>query len=179
MSSPYLGEIRLMSFNFAPKNWAFCNGQTLSIAQNQALFSLLGTTYGGDGVINFALPNLQSRIPIHFGTGPGLSPYSLGQVGGTTAITLISSQMPSHSHIVNVTSATASTDTINNTVLPAAPTAANASLYAIPGSPALEPQAMAFGAIGVGGGSQPHNNLMPSLAVTFAICLLGIFPTRS
>ncbi len=179
MSSPFIGEIRLMSFNFAPRNWALCNGQILAISQNQALFSLLGTTYGGNGTTNFALPNLQARLPIHFGTGPGLSPYVMGQVGGAITITLNSTQMPSHSHVLNATSAAASTKTIGNTVLPAAPTAANASLYAIPGSPALEPQGMATGTIASSGGSQPHNNLMPSLVVSFAICLQGIFPSRN
>jgi microcystin-dependent protein len=179
MSDPYIGEIRLISFNFAPKYWALCNGQLLPINQNQALFSLLGTTYGGNGQTTFALPNLQSRLPIHFGIGPGLSPYVMGQVSGSTAITLNLTQIPSHSHVLNVTSAAASTTAIGSTVLPAAPTAANASLYAIPGSPALEPQTMASGTIGIGGGSQPHNNLMPSLTVNFAICLLGIFPSQN
>jgi len=179
MSEPFLGEIRLMSFAFAPKGWSMCNGQLLPINQNQALFSLLGTTYGGNGINTFALPNLQYQVPIHFGNGPGLSNYVLGQTGGSPSITLNSTQMPLHSHVLNVTSASATATAVGNTVLPATPTVANASFYAVSGSPALEAQTMAPGSIGLGGGSQPHNNLMPSLTINFAIALQGIFPSHN
>jgi microcystin-dependent protein len=178
MSEPFIGEIRILSFNFPPKGWAFCNGQLLPINQNQALFSLLGTTYGGNGTTNFGLPDLQYRLPIHFGTGPGLSNYVLGQTAGAPSVTLVSAQMPLHSHVFNVTSASANQTAPGNTVLPATPSAANASLYAAQGSPALELQTMAPNTIGFSGG-QPHNNLMPSLTLSFAIALVGIFPSRN
>jgi microcystin-dependent protein len=179
MANPYLGEIRLMSFGFAPKGWALCNGQIMSIQQNTALFSLLGTTYGGNGTSNFALPNLQSQAPIHFGQGPGLSSYVQGETSGFDAITLNSSMNPLHSHALTVTTASATAAAISNTVLPAAPTVTGASFYAVVQSgPALQPQTMMAATITSTGG-QPHNNMMPSLAITFAIALVGIFPSRN
>lgn len=179
MSEPFLGQITMVSFNFPPKGWAFCNGQLLPINQNQALFSLLGTTYGGNGTINFALPNLQSQVPMHFGQGPGLSPYVLGQVGGAATATLNTGTIPTHAHALNVTTASASAAAIGNTLLPAVPTVANAAFYAVPGAPTLETQTMAANSVGTAGGSQPHNNMMPSLCINFVIALQGIFPSRS
>ena len=134
MSNPYVGEIRMFGGNFAPVGWAFCNGQLMSISENHVLFTLIGTTYGGDGQQTFALPNLQSRLPIHMGQGAGLSPYVIGQTAGTSTVTLLTSQMPSHSHTVNVSTASASSATVTGNV-PAKPTVSGASLYAIPGSP--------------------------------------------
>lgn len=177
MSNPYLSEIRILAFNYAPKGWALCNGQTLAISQNQALFSLLGTNYGGNGVSTFQLPNLQGRLPVHFGTGPGLSTYNLGQATGTETVTILSNTMPSHTHTLNVTAASATTGTIGTGVLPAKPTVANAELYATPAAPSggtLYPAAVT-----TSNGGAPHENRMPSLALIFAIALQGIFPSRN
>lgn len=165
MAEPFLSEIRIMSFNFPPKGWALCNGQLLPINQNQALFSLLGTTYGGDGRVNFALPNLQGRVPIHVGSG-----HSLGQNGGEQAHTLNSSELPTHTHVVNASSATATIDTPASNV-----TLGNAAvnLYRSPTSLA----AMDVGIAGNNGGSQAHTNMQPFLALNFSIALQGIFPS--
>ena len=151
----------------------------MPINQNQALFSLLGTTYGGDGRTTFALPNLQSQVPIHFGQGPGLSPYVLGQVGGVATVTLNTATIPTHTHAFNVTTANAGAAAIGNTLLPAEPTVANAAFYAVPGAPTLETQTMAANSVGTAGGSQPHNNMMPSLCINFIISITGIFPSRN
>ncbi len=174
MSEPFLGQISMMSFGFPPRGWALCNGQTLQINLNQALFSLLGTTYGGNGVQTFALPNLQSLAPVHVGNG-----FILGQTGGAMAVTLDASTIPTHTHTFNVTTANASLAAIGNTLLPAVPTVANAAFYATPGTPALQTQTMAAASVGVAGGSQPHENRMPSLCVNFVIALQGIFPSRN
>jgi len=182
MTTPFIGQIAMFAGNFAPKNTAFCNGQLLPINQNQALFSLLGTSYGGNGINNFALPNLQSRLPVHQGQGPGLSPYILGQSAGAENVTIDQTTMPSHSHSFYATTASATTGTIASNQIPAAPTAANASLYAVSASlpnPPLTPQALAAGTCGNAGGSQPHSNLMPTLCVSFLICLTGVFPSRN
>jgi microcystin-dependent protein len=179
MSSPYLSQILMFGGNFAPKNYALCNGQLLAINQNQALFALIGTTYGGNGVTTFQLPNLQSSFPLSFGQGPGLSPYNLGQTGGVPTVTLTQSTIPTHSHTFNATTTNASSPTIGNTLLPAKPIVTNASAYAAGSSPALVLDAMATNACGGAGGSQPHSNLMPSLCITFAIALVGVFPSRN
>ena len=179
MASPYLSQILMFSGNFAPKYYALCNGQLLSIQQNAALFSLLGTTYGGNGVNNFALPNLQSSLPLSFNQGPGLTNYALGQTGGSASVTLTQSTIPTHSHTLNATTTSASSSAIGSTLLPAKPTVASASAYATGSSPALVLDAMAANACGVAGSSQPHSNLMPSLCITFAIALAGVFPSRN
>jgi microcystin-dependent protein len=183
MTTPYLGQITMFAGNFAPRGWAFCNGQTLAIAQYNALFALLGTTYGGNGVTTFQLPNLQSRLPAAQGQGGGLSSYALGQVGGVPTVSLSLQNMPAHTHILNATTALATTVTIGTSTLPAQPTGsiANPHFYAAPmsGQPAPSPQAMAPGACGPAGGNQAHNNMMPSLCITFVIALQGIFPSRS
>ena len=182
MSTPFLGQISIMSFNFPPKGWALCNGQLLPINQNQALFSLLGTQFGGNGTVNFALPNLQSRLAVHQGQGAGLSPYVIGQTGGATVDTINQTTMPTHSHTLNVTTANASAAAIASNQLPAKPTVANAAFYAVSQSspaPALQPQTLAATSVGTAGGSQPHTNLMPSLCLTFVIALQGIFPSRN
>jgi microcystin-dependent protein len=186
MSNAFLGQITMFAGNYAPRSTAFCNGQLLAISQNQALFALLGTTYGGNGQTTFALPNLQSQLPIHQGQGPGLSSYNLGQTSGTPNVTLDQNTTPTHTHALSATTATATTATIGNTVLPGQPTVATApstpAFYAFQGSqplPTLVPHPMAAGACSTAGGSQPHTNLMPSLCITFIIYLQGIFPSRN
>ena len=182
MTNTFLGQIMMFGGNFAPRNYAFCNGQLMSIAQNAALFSLLGTTYGGDGISTFALANLQSRLPVHQGQGPGLSNYALGQTGGTTTVTIVPNSMPTHSHSLNATQTNATAPSIANNLLPGTPTAgATPEFYAanIQGQPPLVPHVMAAATVGNAGGSQPHSNLMPSLCITFTIALSGIFPSRN
>jgi microcystin-dependent protein len=168
MVEPFLSEIKIVSFNFAPKGWALCNGQLLPINQNQALFALLGTTYGGDGRVNFALPYFQGRAPIHFGNG-----YTLGQAGGETSHTLTLSEMPNHNHAVTFSSAVANTNAVNNNnVVPARTTTPT---YAPPN--ALVP--MAPNVLSTIGGSQEHNNMQPYLVLNFIIALQGIFPSQN
>lgn len=164
MAEPFLSEIRIMSFGFAPKGWALCNGQLLPINQNQALFSLLGTTYGGDGRVTFGLPNLQARTPIHVGGG-----HALGERGGEPAHTLSLAEMPAHTHTVNGSSAAASS------VAPAGNVpAANTGLYGQGSLTSLVPQSVA-----TVGGSQAHLNMQPFLVLNFSIALQGIFPSQN
>ncbi len=173
MSSPFLGQIQPFGFNFAPRGWAMCNGQILPIAQNTALFSLLGTTYGGNGQTTFALPNLQSRVPVHFGQGAGLSPYDLGQMSGQESVTLTVNQMPSHNHPIVVK---ASAGTKLNAV-PANNNIGGANIYTNAAlDSTLDP---GTGTCGLIGGSQPVNTLPPYLALNFCIALEGIFPSRN
>lgn len=177
MADNFVGEIRMVTFNFAPSGWAFCNGQLLPISQNTALFSLLGTIYGGDGRSTFALPNLQGSAPICFGQGPGLSPYAIGQTGGAAQVTLQVSQLPSHSHAALGNSGNGDWDTpVNNTWARPHLGKTPINIYSdTPGSGlAMNATALAFA-----GGSQPHNNLPPYLTLNFIISLGGIFPTRS
>jgi microcystin-dependent protein len=178
MSTPFLGQIVMFGGNFAPHGFALCNGQLLAISQNTALFSLLGTFYGGNGTNNFALPNLQGSVPVHMGQGPGLSPYSVGQSGGSQTVTLSVSQMPAHAHAFNASTVSATSPSPSGSA-PAKPTAANASAYAVsqPSYPALAPQAMQSS--NAAGGGQPHNNMMPTLFISFVIALQGIFPARN
>ncbi len=168
MSEPFLGEIKIVPYNFAQKGWASCNGQQLPINQNQALFSLLGTTYGGNGQTTFALPNLQGRVPIHFGNG-----HTLGEAAGSTAVTLNIQQLPTHVHNPVAQSATAGTNIPDNTVL-LANTAPN-DLYTGPAGLT----AMAPASITNVGGSQPHNNMAPYLVLNYVIALQGIFPSQA
>ena len=169
MAEPFLSEIRIMSFNFAPKGWALCNGQLLPINQNQALFSLLGTTFGGDGRVNFALPDLRARTPIHVGSG-----HTLGERGGEQAHTLSIAEIPTHTHTVNATSVTATTNNPSNTLLTAQSTASN--LYASAASGLV---AMSASMVGNTGGSQAHLNMQPFLTLNFCIALQGIFPSAT
>ena len=173
MSSPFLAEIRIFCGNFPPTGWAFCNGQILPIAQNTALFSLLGTTYGGDGRTNFALPNLQGNMPMGAGNGPGLTPRVLGETGGASTHTLLAAQMPSHTHAVQTASAADSLQPSPTALL--AHSSGNASLYHTPTNPA----AMAASAVQASGAGWAHNNMPPVLGLTFIIALQGIFPARS
>jgi microcystin-dependent protein len=181
MSNAFLGQITMFAGNFAPKGTALCNGQTMSIQQNAALFALLGTTYGGNGVNTFALPNLQSQLPIHQGQGQGLSNYSLGQTAGTPSVTINQTTMPAHTHTFNATTANATSPSIATNLLPGVPNVANAKndFYALQGSVSLNFVNMAATAASTVGGSQPHTNLMPSLCITFIIYLQGIFPSRN
>ena len=183
MSSPYISQITMFGGNFAPKNYALCNGQLLAINQNAALFSLLGTTYGGNGVNNFALPNLQSALPMSFGQGQGLSNYVLGQNGGVTGVTLTQQTVPSHQHFMMATKSPAATAAaISNTLLPGAPPASGAELYANPptgSQPPLIPHALAAATCSTVGNNQSHTNMMPSLCISFCIALVGVFPTRN
>ena len=182
MSNAFLGQITMFAGNFAPKFTALCNGQLLAIAQNQALFSSLGTTYGGNGQTTFALPNLQSRLPIHQGQGQGLSPYTLGQTSGVQNVTLDQTTTPTHTHTFNATDADPTSASIANNLLPAAAPVVNGTaglFYAFPGAVALSFVSMAAAAASTTGGSQPHTNLMPSLCISFIIYLQGIFPSRN
>ena len=182
MSNVFVGQITMFGGNFAPRGFAFCNGQLLAINQNQALFALLGTTYGGNGIQNFALPNLQSSVPIHVGHGLGLSNYNLGQVGGAPSVTVTTPMMPSHTHALNATQTQANTGTIGSSVVPGTPVGTDTPEFYVTqqqGQPAPMPVAMANGVCGPAGGNQPHTNLMPSLCITFVIALQGIFPSRT
>lgn len=174
MADAFVGEIRIVAFNFAPTGWALCNGQLLPISQNTALYALLGTIYGGDGKSTFALPNLQDAAPMHFGTGPGLSQRYEGEQGGAPYITLLQSEMPAHNHTVNVVSSPANVSAPAATVLLARSKGGNA--YAPAASP---PTPLAPQALTPAGGDLPHNNLMPYLKMTFVIALQGTFPPRT
>jgi microcystin-dependent protein len=181
MSEPFLGEIKIIAWNFAPRGWAFCNGQLLPINQNQALFAILGTTYGGNGTTTFALPNLQGRVPVHVGEG-----IVLGELAGEQSHTLMSAEMPAHSHLLMAdaqTPATSNTDTpASNTVLGQTAGVTNpggqaysVQMYNTPQSATM----LAAQAIGSVGGSQPHQNLQPYLTLNFIIALQGIFPSQN
>lgn len=174
----FIGVIKIFAGNFAPRGWAFCNGQLVSIQQNPALFSILGTTYGGNGQTTFALPDLRGRAPIHFGQGPGLSNLSLGQVGGVENVTLNINQIPAHNHPLNVNDANATVHKPTNTTVVAAPVDVNTDPAS--GYSAVAPNTqLAANSIGVAGGSQPHENRPPYLAINYIICLEGIFPSRN
>jgi microcystin-dependent protein len=174
MADPFVAEIRIFPFNFAPKGWAFCAGQLLPISQNTALFSLLGTTYGGDGKSTFALPNMQGNAPMHPGQGPGLSLHDLGETGGSQFVTLLQSEMPTHSHSVNAN--------VNPANL-AAPSPLRSFARSAPGTAYKTTNQnltnFAPEAIGPAGGDQPHNNMQPYLTLNFCIALQGVFPPRS
>lgn len=175
MADPFVAEIRIFPFNFAPRGWAFCNGQLLPLSQNTALFSLLGTTYGGDGNSNFALPNLQGSAPMHPGQGPGLSLHDLGETGGSDTVTLLQSEMPAHNHNYQVRP----TPAVPPQASPVGLTGARSNSR--PYSPAAGGTnvQMNITAASPTGGDQPHNNLMPYLTFNFCIALQGVFPPRS
>jgi microcystin-dependent protein len=175
MADPFVAEIRIFPFNFAPKGWAFCNGQLLPLSQNTALFSLLGTTYGGDGKSTFALPNLQGSAPIHAGQGPGLSLYDLGQEGGSETVTLLQTEMPSHPHsmLSAPTIVAADSDICTGNSMGKSSQGNVYSPFSAPSAVQLSPSALA-----VAGSSLPHNNMMPYLTLNFNIALQGVFPAR-
>jgi len=179
MSDPFLGEIRMTGFNFAPVGWALCNGQTLSISQYSALFALLGTTFGGNGTTTFNLPNLQGRVPIHQGSGAGLSVYVMGEAGGAENVTLLSDQMPVHNHLVNVNNVAGNSADPTGKILAetadgSRPPVLTQSYTSNSATGTLAPTAVA-----AAGGNLPHANLQPFLTVNFIIALVGIFPSRS
>ena len=165
MATPFLSEIKIMSFGFAPKGWAMCNGQLMPINQNQALFSLLGTTYGGDGRVNFGLPNLQGSTPMHFGNG-----HTLGENGGEQNHTLSISELPTHTHVVNASNTPAATNIPTGAYLAIVNNAYTAAANLLAMSPA---------SLASQGGSQAHPNMQPFLTLTFCIALTGIFPTQN
>ena len=169
---PFVAEIRIFPFNFAPKGWAFCNGQIMPIAQNTALFSLLGTTYGGNGQSNFALPNLQGSAPMHPGQGPGLSHHDLGEIGGADTVSLIESEMPAHTHAVTASLSDGTEQTPFNAFYA---TGVGIGQYAASGATTI----LSDNAVGLAGGGQPHNNLQPYLTLSFCIALQGVYPPRS
>lgn len=176
---PFVAEIRIFPFNFAPTGWAFCAGQVLPLSQNTALFSLLGTTYGGNGQSNFALPDLQGRAPMHPGQGPGLSLYDLGEIGGTEAVALLQNEIPSHSHGLQGRAGASNGASAVGT-LPATGSWVQGASFGVVHSytdqtPATD---MSPNALGPTGGGQPHNNMQPYLTLSFCIALQGVFPPR-
>ena len=172
MADPFVAEIRIFPFNFAPRGWAWCDGQLLPLSQNTALFSLLGTTYGGNGKSNFALPDLQGRAPMHPGQGPGLSLHDLGEVGGSETVTLLESEIPSHSHALNASAADGFDQSpVGNRMA----TGVGIGQYATPGA-LTQLSALA---LSPAGGDQPHNNMQPYLTFYFNIALQGVFPPRT
>jgi microcystin-dependent protein len=172
VADPFVAEIRLFPFTFAPKGWATCDGQIMPISQNTALFSLLGTTYGGDGKSNFALPDLQGRAPMHPGQGPGLSLHDLGESGGTEAVTLLKSEIPSHTHLLQASDQPAEQVSGGGASLGRS---VGSALYAEgAGDVGMAPEALA-----VAGSGEPHDNMQPYLTVQFCIALQGVFPPRT
>ena len=172
MPEPYVGEIRMFAGNFAPNGWMFCEGQTLPISQNEVLFQLIGTTYGGDGQETFNLPNLASRVPIHMGTGPDGTTYQLGEMAGTEQETLTTQQIPNHTHTLSASTAAGGTNSPANAVIAASP---SVQLFIVD-SPdnTLNPAA-----VQPAGGSQPHENTQPFLCINFIISLFGRFPSQT
>lgn len=180
MSEPFIGEIIMFAGNFAPRNWAFCNGQLLPIAQNTALFSILGTMYGGDGQTTFGLPDLRGRVPVGVGSGPGLPPIVEGQVGGETSHTLIITEMPAHNHTattqINAQSGAGNSGAPGGKY-PAASSTRD-SIYSDATNATMNANAAQV-TVGIAGGSQPHNNMQPYQGINFIIALYGIFPSRN
>lgn len=180
MSEPFIGQITVFPYSFAPKGWADCAGQLLPIAQNTALFSLLGTYYGGDGRVTFALPDLRGRVPIGIGQNPGGSDYSIGEMTGVETVTLTTATMPQHTHSMNATQNQGTVNTpagnVTASVVQGDFTGSNQGFVYNPGTPntSLQPAS-----IGISGGSQAHNNVQPSLALRYCIAMVGIFPPRS
>ena len=172
MADPFVAEIRIFPFNFAPKGWAWCDGQLLPLSQNTALFSLLGTTYGGNGKSNFALPDLQGRAPMHPGRGPGLSLHDLGETGGSETVSLLESEIPAHNHTLRA---------VNDSGLQSSPggaVVARANVYNS-SPPGGNFTSMSVNAMAPAGGDQPHNNMMPYLTFYFCLALQGVFPPRT
>ena len=174
MAQPYVGEIRMFAGNFPPNGWMFCEGATLAISENETLFQLIGTTYGGDGQSTFNLPNLASRIPIHMGTGPDGTTYQIGEMAGVEQVTLTTQQIPSHTHQLTGTATQATTAAAAQNVPAKAPVLATQT-YGTDNPP----DTLNAGTIGAAGGSQPHENVQPFLCINFIISLFGIFPTQT
>lgn len=175
MADPFVAEIRIFPFNFAPKGWAFCDGQLLPLSQNTALFSLLGTTYGGNGKSNFGLPNLQGSAPMEWGQGPGLSLRSIGETGGSETVTLLESEIPAHAHAIRVQGADpADVQIPGPTVVLGRSSGGAAYQTTTTGLVSMAPEMLP-----PAGGDQPHNNMMPYLTLNFCIALQGVFPPRT
>lgn len=172
MADPYVGEIRLFAGNFAPQGWRFCDGALLAVSENEVLFNLIGATYGGDGSTTFALPDLRGRVPIHMGTGGGLSPRTIGEVLGTEAVTLTTAQLPGHNHSFNASTDNGSTPSPGGAVVAANPQI-RTYIQDVPDS------AFAPATISQTGGSSPHDNMMPFICINYIISLYGIFPSRN
>lgn len=182
MSNPYLGEIRIFAGNFAPRSWAFCNGQLLSIAQNEALYTLIGTTYGGDGITTFGLPNMQGRVAVGQGQGPGLSMYVLGEMAGTESVTITQNSMPSHNHNLIAYNVDATDITPGPALALSNPLNSHtgvASLWYLNLNGGPNNPVMAADTVMPTGGSQPHDNTAPSLVLNYIIALEGVFPSRN
>ena len=174
MAEPFIGQIITTGFNFAPRGYATCDGQLLSIAQSTALFSLLGTQFGGDGRVTFGLPDLRGRVPVHQGQGPGLTPRTMGEMAGEENHTLISTEMPMHNHLMSTVNVAGALGTPNGNFLAASNNNQTAIYRPTSDGSALNPQS-----ISLAGGSQPHNNMQPYLVISFSIALQGIFPSRN
>ena len=181
MSQPYVGQVIMFGGTFAPAGWMTCSGQLLPISEYETLFNLIGTTYGGDGQSTFGLPDLQGRVPIHNGQGNGLSAYVIGQKAGTETVTLTTQQIPSHNHLIGIPSSGANQSVPSSATILAnettnAPGTGNAYTYAAGGGPQT---AMVGSSIASAGGSQPHNNIQPVIAVTYCISLFGVYPSQN
>lgn len=174
MSDPYIGEIRMFAGNFAPQGWALCDGTLQAISENEALFALIGTTYGGDGQSTFALPDMRGRLPLHQGTGPGLTARVMGQMFGSEEVTLLETQLPSHAHPLIVSTLDAVTSEVSNALPAGQP---GDTLYL--SNPSVAAASMSNRVLQTAGGSQPHENAMPFLCVNFIISLFGIFPSQN
>jgi microcystin-dependent protein len=175
MADPFVAEIRIFPFSFAPKGWAFCDGQLLPLSQNTALFSLVGTTYGGNGTSNFALPDLQGRAPMHPGQGPGLSLHDLGETGGSDTVTLLQSEIPAHSHALQAAGGDIGDERAPTDRAVARTTGVGGFLYGAAASLVT----MSQNALPPAGGDQPHNNMQPYLTLKYNIALQGVFPPRT
>lgn len=176
MSAPFIGEIRLFGFSRVPTGWQACDGSLLDIASNDALFALIGVTYGGDGVSTFAVPDLRGRVPLHNGSGPGLTPHAIGQAGGSESVTLTSDQVPRHSHSMTATTVLANATTPGPTLSLGALSGDTMYLSDLTGA---TPVTMSAQSTSPAGGNSPHDNLMPTLTVQYCIAFSGIFPSRS
>lgn len=178
MAQPFIGQIKLFAFPFNPRGYATCSGQTLAINTNQALFSILGTTYGGNGVTTFQLPDLRSRVPIHWGTGPGLSPYALGQPSGAENVTLTTQQIPQHNHAFMASTASATRRPVVGSTF-ADDNAPGSIDFLAPNTPTTSFVSLAPNSIGNTGGNAPHSNIQPYSATNYCIALQGVFPSRN
>lgn len=182
MDTPFIGQIELFGFNFTPRGWASCDGQLLAIAQNDALFALIGTIYGGDGRTTFGLPDLRGRVAIGMGTGPGLSPYSIGELSGNQEVTLLSTQVPSHSHVLMGVGSEGDNNDPSGKVLAKSSATLERGSTPVPANgylPSTAGSSLAFDSIGMSGGNLSHNNMQPSVVLNYCIALEGIFPSRN
>jgi microcystin-dependent protein len=179
MATEYLGAVKIFAGGFAIKGYALCQGQLLSIQQNTALFSLLGTTFGGNGVSNFQLPDLRSRLPIGQGNGQGLTPRVIGEIGGVENVTLLTATVPSHGHTFNASTTVGNTNAPGSTVLAGSTAPTDGAFYVNPTQSGFTPDVMNAQAISPQGGNLPHNNIQPSMGINYQIALVGVYPSRN